>query len=127
MTWLEPYRDEEGKLSVQAMIFGVAGSIIARARLPSWCYRLGIKRLDEIEEAYTTFESFMMQRIAQREAELSQARSMSNADDVDAVTNIKDVFGRLVAARLSDGKFTLTDQEIIGNCFIFVRNSVLCA
>ena len=122
MRWLEPYRDEEGRLSVQAMVFGVAGAIFERAQLPNWCYKLGIKSLNEIDEAYTTFDSFMAQQISQREAELTKARSIGSTEVAE---NIKDVFGRLVDARLSDGKLTLSDQEIIGNCFVFVRIQIL--
>lgn len=34
--------------------------------------------------------------------------------------DFKEVFGRLVIARLSEGKLALNDYEIIGNCFFFV-------
>ena len=33
---------------------------------------------------------------------------------------IKDILGRLVYSRISEGKVTLSDEEIMGNCFIFV-------
>ena len=79
-------------------------------------YWFGFKHLNKIEEAYTTFEAFMRERISSREEELKASKSLGE----DNGELIKDVFGRLVNARLSGGKLTLSDEEIIGNCFIFV-------
>ena len=123
MSWHEPPRNERGRLSVQSMVFEVASSVLERGQIPQWAYLLGLKKLKDIDEAYTTFESFMHERIADREALLKKLRAMDRADGTDDTAiaeSIKDVFGRLVNARLSDGKFSLSDEEIIGNCFIFV-------
>lgn len=49
---------------------------------------------------------------------------MEGSTDADVADSIKDVFGRLVNARLADGKNTLSDEEIIGNCFVFVSQSL---
>ncbi|KAL5512726.1 hypothetical protein ACEPAG_2992 [Sanghuangporus baumii] len=119
MSWSEPRRDEDGRLSIQSMIFEVASSILERSQLPKWSYSLGWKKLHQIDEAYKTFEAFMHERIAEREEQLKKTRSIEGANDEDIAESIKDVFGRLVNARLSDGKLSLSDEEIIGNCFIF--------
>ncbi|EJD03280.1 cytochrome P450 [Fomitiporia mediterranea MF3/22] len=119
MSWYEPPRDENGRLSVQAMVFEVASYILHRSQLPKWSYSLGFKKLKEIDEAYTVFERFMYERIGEREAQLKKIRAMEGSTDEDIADNIKDVFGRLVNARLADGKYALSDEEIIGNCFVF--------
>ncbi|KAI5115166.1 hypothetical protein M0805_003202, partial [Coniferiporia weirii] len=119
MSWSEPPRDENGKLSVQNMIFQVASNIMERGVIPRWAYHLGIKKLSEIDEAYVRFEGFMQERISEREAELKKVRAMEGVSESSVGGGIKDIFGLLVNARLSDGKLSLSDEEIIGNCFIF--------
>ncbi|KAL5485009.1 hypothetical protein ACEPAI_7651 [Sanghuangporus weigelae] len=119
MSWSEPPRDEKGQLSVQAMIFEVASSIMPRSQIPKWCYYLGIDKLKAIDEAYCKFEVFMHERIAEREAHLSKIRATEGTKEADVSESIKDIFGRLVNARISEGKLSLSDEEIIGNCFIF--------
>jgi hydrogenase maturation factor len=141
MSWQEPKRDKHGQLSTQEMISEVATGILIRSRAPAWMYKLGFEkcvsialypsnsqrlvlihithRLTAIDEAYNTFVSFMHQRIAEREAEIAKLRA-ANAD-ADVTDVIRDVFGRLVAARMAEGKYVLSDDEIIGNCFVLVR------
>ncbi|EJD03282.1 cytochrome P450 [Fomitiporia mediterranea MF3/22] len=119
MSWYEPPRNEEGRLFIQSMVFEVASNILLRSQLPKWSYSLGFKRLRDIDEAYTTFEHFMRERILERETELKEIRMMGGSSDADIADGIKDIFGRLVNARLADGKYALTDEEIIGNCFVF--------
>lgn len=126
MSWIEPTRDEDGRLSTQAMIFQVSSSIAARSRIPRILYHLGIPKVDRVEEAYNTFESLMYEKIKTREAELVQLRGMPGASDDDVADAIGDVFGRLVNARLTDGKLSMSDREIIGNCFIFVSMPAQC-
>jgi len=41
-------------------------------------------------------------------------------DEKAKMEAVRDVFGRLVDARSTDGKLTLSDEEIIGNCFVFM-------
>ena len=111
-------RDESGRLTVQGMVFAVSKSIIMRSRLPKLAYLYkGFRSLNECDEAYTVFEKFMADRIASREAELRKLRSMEEGDIGEG---IRDVFGRLVNAILSDGKLALSDSEMIGNCFILI-------
>jgi len=120
MKWTEDERDSGGRLSLQKMIFDVSSFVLARARVPKLLYTLGIPVLNRIGEAYETFETFMHEQIKIREAELKALRSTSGATEDDVADAIGDVFGRLVNARIGDGKLSLSDEEIIGNCFIFV-------
>ena len=137
MSWQEPKRDKNGQLSTQEMISEVATGILIRSRAPAWAYKLGFEkyvivhrqteikntinlavRLTAIDNAYNAFVAFMHVRIAEREAEIAKLRAANVSGDVTDV--VRDVFGRLVAARLSEGKYVLSDDEIIGNCFVLV-------
>ena len=80
-----------------------------------------------MDDAYTAFVPFMRERIAEREAELLKLRATDGQSDAERAELIKDVFGRLVDARLSDGKLTLSDDELIGNCFVFVSRTLVIA
>ena len=119
MSWDEPPREQNGKLSAQRMIFEVATYIVERDMIPKWAYYLGIEKLKHIDEAYERFEEFMHERIAEREAELKKIRAMKDGEAL-ASEGLKDIFGRLVNARISEGKHSLSDRELIGNCFVFV-------
>ncbi|KAL5483373.1 hypothetical protein ACEPAI_8604 [Sanghuangporus weigelae] len=118
MSWHEPPRDDNGKLSAQRMIFDIATYIMERGIIPRWAYFLGIEKLKQIDEAYNRFEEFMQERIAEREAELLKLRAMEGGE-VDLSIDLNSIFGRLVNARLTEGKNSLSDREIIGNCFAF--------
>ena len=136
MPWSFPKRDADGRLSLQEAIFEVATSIMIRSRTPKIFYSLPISklvvthstyflflisfysRLKAVDEAYTYFVEFMQKRILSREIELNQRREL----DGDVTDGIRDVFGRLVNARLTEGKLSLSETEIIGNCFIFVSS-----
>ncbi len=120
MKWTEDDRDSEGRLSMQKMMSDVSRFIRARARVPKPLYALGIPVLNRVDEAYETFEAFMYEQIDTRETELEKLRSMPGATEDDVADAIGDIFGRLVNARIGDGKLSMSVDEIIGNCFIFV-------
>ena len=120
MSWDEQTYDDKGKLSTQAMIFNMASNLWTRWFLPKWAYWFGNKKLKRIDEAYTAFVPFMRHRIAEREAALKKLRASDTQSETDGADLIKDVFGRLVDAKLSEGKLALSDDELIGNSFVFV-------
>ena len=124
MKWIAPPRREGGHLSSQAMIFDMATYIMERFYIPKWAYCLGFKKLKKIDEAYTEFVPFMKERIAQREEQLQRLSAGGEGVDSAKADLTKDIFGRLVNARLSDGKLTLSDDELIGNAFIFVSETM---
>ncbi|OCB92178.1 cytochrome P450 [Sanghuangporus baumii] len=117
MSWSEPRYDENGRFSVQAMILEVA---LRGSQIPRWAYYLGISNLKIIDEADTRFEQFMRERLAGCETQLRKLHDAGGASNTEIAESIKDIFGGLVNARVSEGKLTLSDEEIIGNCFVFV-------
>ncbi|KAJ6514759.1 cytochrome P450 [Mycena vulgaris] len=97
-----------------AMPFGealaiVSGSSIARLVTPRWMYRLPIKRLNNIETAYTSLAEFMTGLIRSRRGELA-------AEGKDGAGR-KDLFRLLIRASEGEGKLRMTDEELIGNTF----------
>ena len=47
-----------------------------------------------------------------------QAEIDSKTDDEESV---RDILGRLVTSQIKEGKNSLNDEEVMGNCFILVR------
>ena len=123
MSWEEPRKDDRGRLSLQETIFKVSSSVIARARLPKVLYSLGIPVIAEVDEAYRAFESFMLKQIKNREDDVKKLRAMAGTSDADIAESSRNIFDRLVNAALLEGKLGLSDNELIGNCFIFVSDS----
>ncbi len=124
MKWIEEERDAQVRLLLQKMIFDVSTFILARSRVPKLLYALGNPLLNRIDEAYETFETFLHDQIKIREGELEKVRSSPGATEDDIAEAIGDVFGRLVNARMGDGKLSMSDEEIIGNSFIFVSVNI---
>lgn len=120
MSWSEPERNVKGELSVQATIFRVANYIIERAAMPRWLYYLGLEKLKVIEEAYNRFGTLMHSLVDERSKQLDKLRG--TASEEEFAENIKDVLGRLVNSRRTEVKNSLNEEEIIGNCFVFVRD-----
>ncbi|TDL27391.1 cytochrome P450 [Rickenella mellea] len=114
--WDQPPRDENGRLSVQEMVFTVASNLLIKSRTPKWMYSLGLPRLKLVDEAYNQFVSFMHEHISNSEVTLTKQRELEG----DITEGISNVFERLVNARLTDGKLSMSDDEIISNCFILV-------
>lgn len=124
MKWAEPIQTERDRMSLQSMIFEVSTHVIERARIPGFLYNIGHPALKKIEEAYTTFDRLMHQRLKEREEEIEKLRSTPGVTDEEAADAMRDVFGCLVNARMSEGKLSMTDEEIISNCLAFV--SIFC-
>lgn len=75
--------------------------------------------MNTIDEAYNSFERLMHEIILEREVEIEKLRAV-NGGDTDIGEFFKDVLGRLVGATMGEGKLSLTDEEVISNCFIMV-------
>ncbi|KLO17485.1 cytochrome P450 [Schizopora paradoxa] len=120
MAWEEPIKTDKGKMSLQSMIFEVSTHVIERARIPSLLYVSGHPALKRLEEAYSTFDRLMHERIKEREEELIVLRSTPGVTDEEIADTMRDVFGCLVNARMSEGKLSMSDEEIISNCLAFM-------
>ncbi|KAJ7429468.1 cytochrome P450, partial [Mycena galericulata] len=103
---------EESTLDLEEALRYVARTRYARVRLPHWIYRLGLKRIDAFDKVWKTLGSFMHDFLRTRKTELSA----SPGKDSQSV----DIFSRLVAAMLSEGRLGLSEEEVIGNTFMLV-------
>jgi hypothetical protein len=63
----------------------------------------------------------MRELVGTREREIDDIRSQAQFDaSADLSEGMKDIFGKLVAARMGEGKLALSDEECISDCFIMV-------
>ena len=61
----------------------------------------------------------MQDSIFEREEQIKKLRAVSGSD-ADIGDLVKDLLGRLVSARIGEGRLTLTDEEVIANIFVMV-------
>ena len=120
MSWSTPPFDEFGNRSMQSLFASVTANIFLRGESPKWIFKLGIKRLNDIDREYEAFEKCMVGLISERERKLKNMIDTEESETSSGGEYIKDILGRLVYSRISEGKVTLSDEEIMGNCFIFV-------
>ncbi|KAF8524986.1 cytochrome P450 [Gautieria morchelliformis] len=112
-----PWSSPSNGLSIRESIVTVASSILIRVYTPRLAYFLPITRLQKVDKAYTEFERFMKEHIASRKTEIKKMLALGNGVDEKVGS---DIFGRLVQASETEGRLGLADQELLGNCFIFL-------
>ncbi|RDB25710.1 Leukotriene-B4 omega-hydroxylase 3 [Hypsizygus marmoreus] len=109
MSWVD-VEDKEDALSFGQSLSMVCEYKIIRLILPRWVYKLPIKKLHDIEEAYVTLAEFMRSFVLRRKQEIDEK-------GVEEEGQRGDLFTRLVAALGSADKYGLEEQEVIGNTF----------
>lgn len=75
--------------------------------------------MNAIDEAYKSFGRLMHETVSARKGEIEKLRAV-NGSDTDIGEFFRDVLGRFVGAGMGEGKLSLTDEEVIANCFILV-------
>ena len=121
MPWTDP-QVEDGETYYGDDLCTVASTTIARIAIPSWAYKLPIRRCDvslrdfsrvltitrlhEMDKAWKRLATFMDELIVRRSQEISSS-------SVEAKTQGGDVFTRLVAALDEDAKDGLDHQEVV--------------
>jgi len=107
-----PWADEAqgGKMSFPEALTMVSETTILRLITPSFLFRLPIKSLRRIDEAWKTVASLMHELIARKKAEVASS-------DYDPESHKGDIFTRLVEAHAERGKLGLNEEEVIGNTF----------
>ncbi|KAI0320557.1 cytochrome P450 [Amylostereum chailletii] len=98
------------------MVFGralgtVSDSFLLRLITPRWMYWLPIRRLQEIEKAYTWLRHTMTLLIAARREEFGQDPASETRQDL---------FSKMVQASQKEGKLAMSDDELIGNTFLML-------
>ncbi|KLO17922.1 cytochrome P450 [Schizopora paradoxa] len=122
MTWEEQKRDSQNMMTLQEVIYMVSSHIFERSRTPKLLYAIGLPFFKRLDEAYTTFDMVMREKIKQREDELTILRATPGVTENEIGDLARDVFGCLVNSRMgaSEGRVSMSDDEIISNCFGFM-------
>ncbi|KAJ7503187.1 cytochrome P450, partial [Mycena galericulata] len=81
-------------------------TLIPRFVIPRWAYRLPIKKLHEIDQAWNTVMELMGRLV------LTRKEYLALEDDAD---KNQDIFSRLVNASDGSGKYTLEAEEVTAN------------
>ncbi|KAF8965813.1 cytochrome P450, partial [Flammula alnicola] len=89
-----------------------AENLIPRIALPQWAYRLPIQSLRRIDLAWSTFDKYV-------EDCIQTYRSDNSADGLAAGPG-GEFLRRLVASSEGEGRYTLSDKEVLANLFIMM-------
>ncbi|TFK32095.1 cytochrome P450 [Crucibulum laeve] len=100
--------DSTGKLTFEDAISIASESLIPRFMLPTWAYKLPIKKLHEIDLAWKTFGAYMEDYIRTRREKLQQEEEGSDTGDI---------LCRLAASYEGSGKYSLSEDEVMANMF----------
>ncbi|EED85101.1 predicted protein [Postia placenta Mad-698-R] len=111
--WMSKNDDDHAEgMSIGTTLALVVQGTIIRQVVPQWAYRLPIRRLKEVDEAYTRMTSLMQRFVADKKAEFV---SVEGND-----TSSNDLFSHLIQASESEDQNGLSDIELISNVFIFL-------
>ncbi|KAJ7633368.1 cytochrome P450 [Mycena polygramma] len=104
MPWSD-IQGARGELSFGDALTQVTKTSILRLILPTWAYKLRIKKFDTMNRAWNGMAAFMHEFVATRQEEL---RGMTDEEGQRG-----DIFSRLVAATNVTGKLGLDEQEVV--------------
>ncbi|TFK45543.1 cytochrome P450 [Heliocybe sulcata] len=105
--------DDDTEMPFRKALALVSENSIVRVAAPGGLYKLPIPKLHEVDKAFRTASTFMRTFIAAKKTELSS--------ETEAVARSgQDLLTRLVAASEAEGKNGLSDQELLGNVFVFM-------
>ncbi|KAJ7347415.1 cytochrome P450 [Mycena albidolilacea] len=100
----------ESGMSLSEALAIVSATSIARMVIPWWIYKLPIKRLRDIETAYTSLDAHMKVLIASRQEEVSNGKEIER----------KDVCRLMMRANEGQGTLSMTDEELVGNTYLML-------
>ncbi|KAJ8469056.1 hypothetical protein ONZ45_g17020 [Pleurotus djamor] len=88
----------------------VSDTSMAKAVFPEWIFKLPVKRLRNIDQAFHMLKVFMKDLIKTRRHELAVGEAADRSD----------VFSLMIQASEAEGKLALTDDELSGNTFLML-------
>lgn len=106
-------KPKEGEMTFGDALLHVMDSCIARLITPRWMYLLPIPQLHQIEKAHRTLSDVMHKLIR------DQRQTFSAEKDGEG-SKRRDVVSLMVRAREQEGKFTMSDDELVGNTFFLL-------
>ncbi|KAH9895604.1 cytochrome P450 [Cubamyces lactineus] len=97
------------EMSFGEALFTVTHNMLLRLVLPRWAYLLPIKKFRELEKASQIHHQFMKNLIRTRREEFSAG-----------VTPNSDILSLMIQSAENEGKFSMTDSELVGNTAIML-------
>lgn len=107
-SWTPP---ESGAMAFPEALRVVSETIVPRMVLPSWAYKLPVKSLRRIGDAWSIVASFISASIDTRR------NDQMDGADLDDASLPGDILNRLVASSLGTQKYSLSEQEVVANMF----------
>ncbi|KAF8993184.1 cytochrome P450 [Cyathus striatus] len=105
MSWNSPSEPTVQGMQLGEAISIVTKTIVPRLFFPTWTFKLPIKSLRHVDTAWDTFTRIVKESIQQRKDALS----------IDDSTT--DVLGRLVQSSEAEGKYSLSENEVVADIF----------
>ncbi|GAA99649.1 uncharacterized protein L969DRAFT_86923 [Mixia osmundae IAM 14324] len=120
-----PWRDDapealpkDHKMPFRTALHGVLENVFTKFILPNWALRLPIQKWRHTGQAFDEFERYLREMVAHRRATSTNVREGEDGRE--------DLLGSLTHANASTDasepskKLALTDQEVMGNIYIFL-------
>ncbi|KAG7441096.1 cytochrome P450 [Guyanagaster necrorhizus] len=115
--WKEPSRSENGTMSIQEAFRIISDTGTFAVFAPKWVKRLPLKYIRDSTMAHEQLSQFMKDEVVRRRAQIANGEIDFEADNLETRT----IFNLLVKASEEEGgKYSLDDEELIGNVFIML-------
>ncbi|KXN87270.1 Leukotriene-B4 omega-hydroxylase 3, partial [Leucoagaricus sp. SymC.cos] len=108
VSWASVDTSEGEDMSFTEAITVAAETIIANLMLPDWMFKLPFKPLQNIDRAWNTFYDFVNAHIRSISEDINKQKDNDENDSRNA-----DVLRRLIASSESDGKYRLSEREVV--------------
>ncbi|EKM52492.1 uncharacterized protein PHACADRAFT_100698, partial [Phanerochaete carnosa HHB-10118-sp] len=120
LSWMHDSPAVSGSMSLHEAFSIVSAGSIERILLPRWMCNLPIRRVRQLEQAYSTVERFMRELIASRRRELVEGpkQDSKGSEDGPDTSEYRDVFRIMLEASEQERKHALNDEELV-----FTRNN----
>ncbi|KAJ7680799.1 cytochrome P450 [Mycena polygramma] len=111
IAWQTEDKSESSVIPFDQALSIVSSNSVLRLITPRWMYKLPIKRLHNVETAYSSLAYFMQNLIKTRREELSAGEANDGRNDL---------FRVMLRASEGEGTLRMSDDELSGNTFVIL-------
>ncbi|KAH8097088.1 cytochrome P450 [Cristinia sonorae] len=115
LQWNEDGSSDGLTSPIDRAVVTVSSTIVERLNF-AWIFRLPIEGLRKIDRAWADLHFWLNREVRTTKEELHKVMKLSGGDNKAQYEN--NVFGRLIAASMENGK-DFDDSDVVGNLFIF--------
>ncbi|KAK0203454.1 cytochrome P450 [Desarmillaria ectypa] len=115
--WEEPSRSEHGAMSIQKAFRIISATGTFAIFAPKWVKRLPFKYIRDSNTAHEQLGKFMRDEVIRRRAQIANGEIDLEGDNLETRTIINLI---MKAGEDEEGKYSLDDEEVIGNVFIML-------